>query len=436
MFEKYKETKAFILIAGIFAGVYLLPVHSANFLNGLHEAIFNAQEYAVLHILMIFVPALFITGAVSVFIKRDSIINFLGAKANRFLAYVVAALSGTVLVVSSGAILPLFSKILKRGSGLGPAITFLYSGPAISALTIIMTIRILGWQLGIARTVGAITFSIVIGVIMHFLFWKEEKQHLVDIPKETSGKTGRPIWQTLIIFALMIAIPLVLKWVRPDMATSPHLFIRMYQHKWLAAGIIAMLLGLYLTLFYGLRLWKVILTAGVVWGISYVRPSQPLTAYLVALYFVCVWLIQEKGVLHDWLISTWGFAKLIFPLLFISVLISGALFGRSGQEAWIPSEWITALVGGNSIWANLLASVSGAFMYFATLTEVPILNGLISSGMGKGPALALLLAGPAFSLPGIWVINSFLGTKKTLVYVFLVIVFSSITGYIFGLLFT
>jgi len=435
MFEKHKEIKAFLLIAGVFTGLYLLPFHSAHFLNGLHEAVFNAQEYAALHILLIFVPALFIAGAVSVFVNRDSIINYLGAKTDRWLAYIVAAVSGTLLSVSSYTILPLFSGIYKRGAGLGPAVTFLYSGPAINTLAIVMTIRILGWQLGIARTIGAITFSIIIGVIMHYLFWNEEKQHHVDVPIYERTQTGRPLWQTVSYFALMVSILLVLNWARPNMANSSPIVIWIYKHKWMAAGILALLMGLNLKLSYGFKLWKVLLTAGVVWFVSFVRPSQPLTAYLIALYLICVWLIQEKGELRDWLNSTWSLAKLILPLLFISVLLSGALFGRSGQEAWIPTKWVTTLVGGNSIRANFFASISGAFMYFATLTEVPILNGLLSSGMGKGPALSLLLAGPAFSLPSILVINSVLGFKKTLAYVSLVIVFSSFTGFIFGLFF-
>ncbi len=143
----------------------------------------------------------------------------------------------------------------------------------------------------------------------------------------------------------------------------------------------------------------------------------------------------DKGETGDWFGSSWGFTKQILPLLFLGVLIAGVLLGRPGHEGLIPSEWVSSAVGGNSILSNLFASVAGAFMYFATLTEVPILQGLIGNGMGQGPALSLLLAGPALSLPNMLVIRSVIGTKKTMVFVLLVILLSTITGLIYGTFF-
>jgi len=329
----------------------------------------------------------------------------------------------------------LFSGIYKRGAGLGPAIAFLYSGPAINILAIVMTARILGLQIGIARAVGAVVFSIVIGVIMQMLFRKEE----VERQKQVAGFDGeaetRSLWQTVIYFALMILILIFLNWAKPNSATASGFMVWTYQYKWFISAVIAFLLGLSLNLFYGFHILKVLaITVGVVIaGLAF--PSQPLIAFVSGVVLISLFLAFEKGELNDWLGSTWDFAKLIIPLLFLGVMIAGALLGRPGNEAWIPSRWIEIAVGGNSIWANLFASISGAFMYFATLTEVPILQGLLGSGMGKGPALALLLSGPALSLPSMLVINTVLGFKKTATFVVLVAIMSTITGYLFGVFF-
>jgi len=434
MSDKYKELKILVIMLALFAAAYLVPVASPIFVNGLREAFMMLQEYARLHVLLCLVPALFIAGAVSVFISKDSVIRFLGAKAKKWLAYSVAAVSGAILAVCSCTILPLFSGIYKRGAGLGPAIAFLYSGPAINILAIVMTARILGLQMGIARTVGAISFSVVIGFIMHLIFRKEE-QVRQDGLNFGEPEKGRPLWQTLIHFSLMILILIVLNWAKPNAATSAPFMKWMFDYKWLLTGLIALLFGLSLTAFYGFKLWKVIITAIAVGLVGLVFPTLPLIAFVAAVVLFSVWLTLDKGELHDWLGSTWDFAKLIIPLLFMGVMIAGALLGRPGQEAWIPSRWVEAAVGGNSIWANLFASTSGAFMYFATLTEVPILQGLLGSGMGKGPALALLLAGPALSLPSMLVINTVLGLKKTATFIALVVLFSTVTGYFFGVLF-
>lgn len=433
MSDKLKELKILLIMIAVFLAAYFLPFTSPRFLNGLHEAFFMLQEYARLHVLLCLVPALFIAGAVSVFISSDSVMKFLGAKAKKWLAYSVASVSGAILAVCSCTILPLFSGIYKRGAGLGPAIAFLYSGPAINILAIVMTARILGLQMGIARTVGAVGFSVVIGYIMHLLFRKEEQSRQEGFANQVQSEKGRPLWQTLIYFGLMILILIVLNWAKPNNATSAPFMNWMFAHKWLVTGAIAFLFGLSMFAFYGFKLWKVLLTSVIVWLIGYLYPGQPLIPFVMAIYLFSMWLILEKGELHDWLDATWDFAKLIIPLLFIGVMIAGSLLGRPGMEAWVPSRWIEMAVGGNSLWANLFAAISGAFMYFATLTEVPILQGLLGSGMGKGPALALLLAGPALSLPSMLVINTVLGPKKTATFVALVVVFSTFTGYIFGM---
>ncbi len=431
---KLKELKILGMMLAVFIAAYFIPFTAPRFLNGLHEAFFMLQEYARLHVLLCLVPALFIAGAVSVFISKDSVMRFLGGKAKQWLAYSVAAVSGAILAVCSCTILPLFSGIYKRGAGLGPAIAFLYSGPAINILAIVMTARILGLQMGIARTVGAVSFSVIIGFMMQLLFRKEEQARQESLNFGEPEK-GRPLWQTLIHFGLMILILVVLNWAKPSSATSAPFMNWMYEHKWLATGVLALFFGLSLTCFYGFKLWKVLLTAGVATLAGFLFPAQPLLAFVAAVFLFSLWLVFEKGELKDWMSSTWDFAKLIIPLLFMGVMIAGALLGRPGQEAWVPSRWIEVAVGGNSIFANFFAALSGAFMYFATLTEVPILQGLLGSGMGKGPALALLLAGPALSLPSMLVINTVLGPRKTIAFVGLVVLFSTFIGYFFGVLF-
>lgn len=435
MSEKLKELKILILMLGVFIAAYFLPFDSTRFQNGLHEAFFMLQEYARLHVLLCLIPALFIAGGVSVFISQESVMRFLGGKAKQWLAYSVAAVSGAILAVCSCTILPLFSGIYKRGAGLGPAIAFLYSGPAINILAIVMTARILGLEVGIARTVGAVSFSVVIGLVMHLLFRKEEQDRQKGFLNLPEPEKGRPLWQTLIYFGLMILILIVLNWAKPNSSTAAPFMNWMYLHKWLVTGLISLLFGLTLTAFYGLNLWKVLLTAVIVWLIGFLYPGQALVPFVMAIYLFSVWLILDKGELHTWLDSTWDFAKLIIPLLFMGVMIAGALLGRPGQEAWVPNRWIEVAVGGNSIFANFFAAIAGAFMYFATLTEVPILQGLLGSGMGKGPALALLLAGPALSLPSMLVINTVLGFKKTFAFVALVVIFSTFTGFMFGVFF-
>ncbi len=435
MTEKLKQLKILGIMLAVFMAAYFIPFETLRFKSGVMEAFYMLQEYARLHVLLCLIPALFIAGAVSVFISNASVIKYLGPSANKILAYGVASVSGAILAVCSCTILPLFSGIYKRGAGLGPAIAFLYSGPAINVLAIVMTARILGLQLGIARAVGAVLFSIVIGLIMHLIFRREESERQSKAAGFEGGEESHSLWQTLIYFALMILILIFLNWAKPNSATSTGFTLWAYNYKWFIAAILSFLLGLSLNLFYGLHIIKVlVICVGVaIAGLAF--PEKPLIAFVTGVVLLSLILNFEKGELKDWLGFTWGFGKLIIPLLFLGVMIAGALLGRPGYEAWVPSKWIETAVGGNSLFANFFAALSGAFMYFATLTEVPILQGLLGSGMGKGPALALLLSGPALSLPSMLVINTVLGLRKTVTFVTLVVIMSTITGYLFGVWF-
>lgn len=431
----WKELKFLGIMLAVFLAAYFIPFESARFKGGVLESFYMLQDYARLHVLLCSIPALFIAGAVSVFVSSSSVMKYLGPAAKKVVAYSVASVSGAILAVCSCTILPLFSGIYKRGAGLGPAVAFLYSGPAINVLAIVMTARILGLQIGIARAVGAVLFSIIIGLIMHVWFRKEEGERQKQVAGFGGDGEGRPMWQTLIYFGLMILILIFLNWAKPNSATASGFVVWAYSMKWIISAVLAFLMGLTLHLFYGFNMWKVLITtvAVVIAGFSF--PLQPLIPFVTAIVLLSFFLATEKDELKDWLGSTWDFAKLIIPLLFLGVMIAGALLGRPGFEAWMPSRWIEVAVGGNSLLANFFASISGAFMYFATLTEVPILQGLLGSGMGKGPALALLLSGPALSLPSMLVINTVLGFKKTAAFVFLVVILSTITGMMFGAFF-
>ncbi|HOH98289.1 MAG TPA: permease [Candidatus Cloacimonadota bacterium] len=431
-----KELKILGIMLAVFLAAYFVSFESARFQSGITEAFNMLQDYARLHVLLCLIPALFIAGAVSVFVSSASVMKYLGPAARKAVAYGVASVSGAILAVCSCTILPLFSGIYKRGAGLGPAIAFLYSGPAINVLAIVMTARILGLQIGIARAVGAVVFSIVIGLIMHILFRKEENMRQEKAAGFEGGEEVRPIWQTIIYFTLMILILIFLNWARPNSATASGFVVWAFSYKWIISAALAFLLGLTLNLYYGFHMLKVLaITMGVIIA-GLVFPMQPLIPFVTGIVLLSLFLSMEQGELRDWLGSTCDFAKLIIPLLFLGVMIAGALLGRPGQEAWMPSRWIATAVGGNSLWANFFASISGAFMYFATLTEVPILQGLMGSGMGKGPALALLLSGPALSLPSMLVINTVLGFRKTTTFIALVVIMSTFTGVLFGALFS
>ncbi len=387
------KTKKLSLYIAVFLAAFYIPFSNPTIKNAILEAFLMLQEYAREHVLLCLVPAFFIAGAIANFISQQSVIKYFGGQAKKWVAYSVASVSGTILAVCSCTVLPLFAGIYKRGAGIGPATAFLYSGPAINILAIILTARVLGWQLGLARAIGAIIFALVIGLLMAVIFRKEDQERLVGTMNNTGGEEeNRTGWQNILYFLAMVLILVFANWARPIDTTG----------FW--AGI------------YSLK-----------WSI---------TIILLALLVIMLFKWFKRDELVEWVNSTWGFAEQILPLLFVGVLVAGFLMGRPEANAGIiPAEWVSRFVGGNSLLANFTASILGAFMYFATLTEIPILQGLIGLGMGKGPALALLLAGPALSLPNMLVIRSVMGTKKTIVFVSLVVIMATITGILYGVLF-
>jgi uncharacterized membrane protein YraQ (UPF0718 family) len=428
-----REWKILAAIVAVFLACFYLPVGTARFDRSIFEALALVKWYAREHVLMCLVPAFFIAGGISVFVSQASVMKYLGARANKVLAYGVASVSGTVLAVCSCTVLPLFAGIYKMGAGLGPATTFLYSGPAINVLAIVLTARVLGLEMGVARAVGAIVFSVVIGLAMHFFFRKEEVAKAEAQAAMPEPEVGRPLWQNALYFASMVGVLVFANWGKPTAEAG--IWFAVYSAKWWLASASALALGVILVLWFDVKWWKVALVAAPAAALAAVFPSKPLVPFAAGAIGVSLVAATDEGETRDWFDATWGFAKQILPLLLIGVLVAGALLGRPGQEGLIPSSWVSAAVGGNSLRANFFASVAGAFMYFATLTEVPILQGLIGSGMGKGPALALLLAGPALSLPSMLVIRSVIGTKKTVVFILLVVIMATITGLIYGALF-
>lgn len=429
-----KEWKPLAIIVAGFVLCYYLPV---DWLRGferlqyaLWESLYLVKWYAREHVLLCLVPAFFIAGAVGVFVSQAAVMKYLGAGAKKVLAYGVASVSGSILAVCSCTILPLFAGIYRMGAGLGPACAFLYSGPAINILAIVLTARILGPEMGIARAVGAIVFSIVIGLCMHFFFRKEEQEKVNAQALQAEPEVSRPLWQNALYFASMVGILVFANWGRPD--TDTGLWHGIYAVKWPVTGLFALLLGGILVRWFQVLWWKVVVVALPVLVLALLLPQAPQIAFVVGVIGLSWMLNTEQDEMQEWFSTSWGFAKQILPLLLIGVIIAGVLLGQPGSEGLIPSHWVANAVGGNSLSANLFASVAGAFMYFATLTEVPILQGLLGAGMGKGPALALLLAGPALSLPNMLVIRSVMGTKKTAVFVGLVMLMATISGLIFG----
>jgi uncharacterized protein len=428
------EYKIFLWILGFFLFAYFIPIENETFSAAIIAAFDLAKWYAQEHVLLCLIPAFFIAGVIAVFVSQTAVIKYFGANAKKWIAYSVASVSGTVLAVCSCTILPLFSSIHKRGAGLGPAIAFLYSGPAINILAIILTARILGIELGIARIIGAVVFSIVIGLIMSFIYRKEEKEkseaqmNMPEIPED------RPMWQTSLHFFILVAILVFVNWGKPD--TADGFWYYMFANKWFITGLFGIAFAL--SMIYIIKVKKLYVMLGTLAVIIsavffYDHPTIP---FIVAVIATTLALTFSKDEPNQWLGETWGFTKQIMPLLGAGVLVAGFLLGsQNNNNGIIPNEWIANLVGGNSLFSNFFASVTGAFMYFATLTEIPILQGLINSGMGKGPALALLLAGPALSLPNMLVIRGIIGTQKTVVYVALVVVMATLSGLIYGSLF-
>ena len=422
-----KEARALASGVGIFLALYHLPVGQARFDNAVGEALALTRWYAREHVLLCLVPAFFIAGAISIFVSQGSVMKYLGAGARKVVAYGVASVAGTVLAVCSCTVLPLFAGIYAMGAGIGPATAFLYSGPAISALAIILTARVLGPDIGLARAVGAVVFSVVIGLLMHLAFRRDERESQLTAAALPEEET-RPLLRTGLMFLALVAILVFANWG----GGGTGFFAAVHAVKWPLTTAAAVGLATTLVAWYGLPWWKPVV-AGAAGAAAAFWPGGPVAVFATVAVVFAWGLATGKGELSEWFSASWGFAKQITPLLLAGVLAAGLLLGRPGHEGLIPSRWIADLVGGNSLGANLFAAVAGAFMYFATLTEVPILEGLLGAGMGKGPALTLLLAGPAVSLPSILVLRTIMGWKKTGVFILLVIALSSMTGFVFGL---
>jgi len=386
-----KEWHKLLLIAAIFLGAYYIPWDSVIIRRSGLEAFLMLQDYARQHVLTCLVPAFFIAGAISTFVSQAAVLKYFGAQANKILSYSVASVSGSVLAVCSCTVLPLFAGIYTRGAGIGPATAFLYSGPAINVLAIILTAKVLGWQLGLARAIGAVIFAVVTGLLMAFIFRKDDAGRKTGDLVLPEDYHSRPLWQDALYMLTMVLILVSASFARPT-ADDGAVWKFIFSVKWCLAVLFLIILAVMLK----------------------------------------KWFVKEE--LKGWVEATWGFSKQIMPLLLGGVLVAGFLLGRPGYPALIPETAVQILVGGNSLGANFFASIVGAFMYFATLTEVPILQGLIGSGMGRGPALALLLAGPALSLPSMIAIAGIMGIKKTAVYCFVVVILSTTAGMVYGLI--
>ncbi len=326
-------------------------------------------EYLSAHVLTCLIPAFFIAGAIAVFVSQAAVLKYFGPQAKKVLSYSVASVSGTILAVCSCTVLPLFGGIYKRGAGIGPAVAFLYSGPAINVLAIVYSARLLGYDLGAARAIGAIVFAASIGLIMTFIYQKEESQKdAQSFALLATDPEGKSLWQQVAFFGTLVGI-----------------LVFAASNNWIATGI------------------------------------------LLAVLTVILWRWFTRSELKQWMKETLHFVRLIVPWLLGGVFAAGII------RVVVPESVVMTYVGSNSLLANFIASFLGSLMYFATLTEVPIIKAFMDLGMGKGPALALLLAGPALSLPNMLVIRSIVGTKKTITYVALVVVMATISGYVFGL---
>lgn len=386
-----KERYRLLLIVAVFASFYFIPWNHATIRQSGLEAFMMLREYAREHVFSCLIPAFFIAGAIAVFVSQASVLKYFGSTASKILSYSVASVSGTVLSVCSCTVLPLFAGIYTRGAGIGPATAFLYSGPAINVLAVVLTARILGWELGLARAIGAVVFAVLSGLLMAFFFRREDASRAVGqmyLPDEE--KKGRSLAQDAMFMLVMVLILVFAAFAKPPTEASSGLWPAIFAAKWY-------------------------ITAGLLIILALMLKS---------------WFQKEERA--NWVQSTWGFMKQIFPLLGAGVLVAGFMLGRPGHSALIPEHYIQSVVGGNSVWANLFGSVSGALMYFATLTEVPILQGLLGKGMGKGPALAMLLAGPALSLPNMLVIIGIMGVKKSATFCGIIVILSTVAGVTYG----
>lgn len=423
-----RQTWLLLTMLAIFFVIYFIPVGTERFDNAALEAIYLTNWYAREHVILCLLPAFLIAGAMAVYISQGAVMRHLGPQAPKPVAFGVASISGTLLAVCSCTVLPLFGGIYKRGAGLGAAIAFLYSGPAINIMAIVVTAKVLGAEIGIARAVGAISFSLVIGAIMHLIYRKEEAQRSTANSRGFGDEPAeRPLAVVATFFFLMVAILVFANWAAAD---SPA-WMQVYRWKWQITAVLSAALAGLLVWRWGWPLSQLLLLAAVL-GVATVAvpgvPELPFALGIAGLMLISALRDSDR----EWAVQSWDFARQILPLLLAGVFVAGFALGRPGHEGIIPSAWVAAAVGDNSLTSTAIAAVLGALMYFSTLTEVPIVDALMGAGMGKGPALALLLAGPALSLPNMLVIRTVLGTQKTLVYCGLVVIMATVTGVIYG----
>ncbi|RCV87797.1 permease [Billgrantia montanilacus] len=414
-------------VVGIFLLIYFLPAGSERFDNAVLEGIRLTHWYAQEHVILCLLPAFVIAGAMATYLSQGAVMRYLGPSAPKPVAFGMASVSGTLLAVCSCTVLPLFGGIYRRGAGLGPAVAFLYSGPAINIMAIVVTAKVLGFELGLARAISAIVFAVVIGVIMHLIYHREEQAKAKANARGFEGELSRPLGQIALFFGLMVGILVFANWAAADSPT----WMAIHAWKWQITTALAGLFTLLLIRRWGWPLHQVAVLAGAVVLAALLVPRVPELAFAVGIIgLMLIATLRDED--REWAEQSWGFTRQILPLLLVGVFVAGLLLGRPGEEGLIPSEWVVLAVGDNGFRSTFLASLLGGFMYFSTLTEVPIVQGLIGNGMGKGPALALLLAGPALSLPNMLVIRTIMGTQKTLVYCTLVVVMSTLTGYFYG----
>ena len=430
--SQWKLAAAFV---AIFLVAYFLPLSDAKISSAILEAFKLLQWYARNHTLACVLPALFIAGGIITFLSQASVMRYLGPKANQPIAYTVAAVSGTVLAVCSCSVLPMFAGIWKMGAGLGPASAFLYSGPAINILAIFLTARVLGLDIGLWRALGAIGFSFLVGIGMAVLFRREEKQKLeVAMQMPDPPPSRRRGWQSGLLLACMIGFLIFSDWFNPGDAIvkrTDGTAIRGVVLQEMRDEVMIQVQESVGSIRAGERLT---LAKSEINGIeeakSWVMEVFHIRWYLAGAMLVAValmvWGWVDRTEFKAWMSNTWGFAKLIVPLLFGGVFVVGFI------SALLPDKQIGQLVGDNSLRANFVASLVGALFYFATLTEVPITQALMEHGMAKGPVVALLLAGPALSLPGMLVLIKVMGVKKTAAFCGLIVVMATITGMISG----
>jgi uncharacterized membrane protein YraQ (UPF0718 family) len=430
-----KDWKKFAWLVGIFLIAYYLPLGNPKVSNAILESFRLLQWYAVNHTLACVVPAMFIAGAISTFMSQASVMRYLGPNSNRTLAYGVASIAGTVLAVCSCSVLPMFAGIYAMGAGLGPASAFLYSGPAINVMAIFLSARVLGFDLGVARAVGAVVFAVVIGLFMALVFRAADQRRVSEMHLPDAPPNPRPLWKTTLYFLCMILFLIFSDWYNTNDVT-----LTMKDGKTISANI------RYSTqdnldiqeyqsdgrLSTDVRRIERQQIAGIKPVPGFTMTVHGIKWYLAGLMgllvLLMVWKWFSRDEVKQWMRATWDFGLMIVPLLFGGVFLTGFI------GALISERAVAAFVGGNSFLSNSVAAFVGMLWYFATLTEIPIVEMLMRLGMGKGPALALLLAGPALSLPSIFVIYKIIGGKKTFVFCSLVVVMSTVVGFLFGMI--